>query len=55
MTLRSPGSRFEIQAIAAALPGQARRLLVDTGLTGREAAVARIGRPTPHLHRGSDQ
>ncbi|WP_407520519.1 cupin domain-containing protein [Methylobacterium oryzisoli] len=51
--------RFDIIAEALALPATADTLLVDTYLTDREAASARVFRvyrPTPpHFHRGSDE
>ncbi|SFU79363.1 Cupin domain-containing protein [Methylobacterium sp. 174MFSha1.1] len=51
--------RFDIGAIAAALPGSATTMLVDTYLTDRPAASARVFRvyrPTPaHYHAGCDE
>ena len=50
---------FDVAAIAAALPGEARTLLVDTYLTDRPAASARVFRvyrPTPpHYHATCDE
>jgi mannose-6-phosphate isomerase-like protein (cupin superfamily) len=50
---------FDIKAIAAALPDTARTLLVDTYLTNREQASARVFRvyrPTPpHYHATCDE
>lgn len=49
---------FDVTALAAALPDSARTLLVDTYLTDREAASARVFRvyrPTPpHYHATCD-
>jgi mannose-6-phosphate isomerase-like protein (cupin superfamily) len=51
--------RFDLRAIAAALPATAQTLLVDTYLTDREAASARVFRvyrPTPpHYHATRDE
>jgi mannose-6-phosphate isomerase-like protein (cupin superfamily) len=51
--------RFDLTAIAAALPETAQTLLVDTYLTDREAASARVFRvyrPTPpHYHATCDE
>jgi mannose-6-phosphate isomerase-like protein (cupin superfamily) len=51
--------RFDIEAIAASLPERASTLLVDTYLTDREAASARVFRvyrPTPpHYHATCDE
>lgn len=51
--------RFDIGAIAAALPESATTMLVDTYLTDRPAASARVFRvyrPTPaHYHEGCDE
>lgn len=51
--------RFDIEAIAAALPATATTMLVDTYLTDRPAASARVFRvyrPTPaHYHEGCDE
>lgn len=51
--------RFDIRAIAAALPDSATTMLVDTYLTDRPAASARVFRvyrPTPaHYHEGCDE
>lgn len=51
--------RFDLKAIAAALPQAAETLLVDTYLTDREAASARVFRvykPTPpHYHATCDE
>ncbi len=51
--------RFDIRAIAAALPDTAATMLVDTYLTDRPAASARVFRvyrPTPaHYHEGCDE
>jgi mannose-6-phosphate isomerase-like protein (cupin superfamily) len=51
--------RFDIVAIAAALPETAKTLLVDTYLTNREQAssrVFRVYRPTPaHYHATCDE
>ncbi|TNC10274.1 cupin domain-containing protein [Methylobacterium terricola] len=51
--------RFDIGAIAAALPAHATTMLVDTYLTDRPAASARVFRvyrPTPaHYHAGCDE
>lgn len=51
--------RFDIAAIAAALPESATTMLVDTYLTDRPAASARVFRvyrPTPaHYHEGCDE
>src|SRR5215216_1393476 len=41
---RSSTARFDVAAIAAALPETAQTLLVDTYLTDREAASARVFR-----------
>jgi mannose-6-phosphate isomerase-like protein (cupin superfamily) len=50
---------FDVAALAAALPEQAQTLLVDTYLTDREAASARVFRvyrPTPaHYHATCDE
>ena len=50
---------FDVAALAAALPDSARTLLVDTYLTDREAASARVFRvyrPTPpHYHATCDE
>lgn len=50
---------FDVAALAAALPGSAQTLLVDTYLTDREAASARVFRvyrPTPpHYHATCDE
>ena len=50
---------FDVAAIAAALPPSAATLLVDTYLTDRPAASARVFRvyrPTPpHFHRTCDE
>ena len=52
-------ARFDVRAIAASLPEKAQTLLVDTYLTNREAASARVFRvyrPTPpHYHEGCDE
>ena len=51
--------RFNVAAIAAALPATAATLLVDHYLTNREAASARVFRvyrPTPpHYHASCDE
>jgi mannose-6-phosphate isomerase-like protein (cupin superfamily) len=51
--------RFDLKAIAARLPETAQTLLVDTYLTDREAASARVFRvyrPTPpHYHATCDE
>ncbi|GJE60773.1 cupin domain-containing protein [Methylobacterium trifolii] len=51
--------RFDLTAIAAALPKTAQTLLVDTYLTDRKAASARVFRdyrPTPpHYHATCDE
>lgn len=51
--------RFDIKAIADALPPSAKTLLVDTYLTNREQASARVFRvyrPTPpHYHATCDE
>src|ERR1700675_1229119 len=51
--------RFDIAAIAAAMPETAKTLLVDTYLTNREQAssrVFRVYRPTPpHYHATCDE
>ncbi|TXM68806.1 cupin domain-containing protein [Methylobacterium sp. WL12] len=51
--------RFDLRAIAAALPETAQTLLVDTYLTDHEAASARVFRvyrPTPpHYHATCDE
>ncbi|GJD48044.1 hypothetical protein OPKNFCMD_0759 [Methylobacterium crusticola] len=51
--------RFDIRAIAAALPERATTMLVDTYLTDRPAASARVFRVyrgTPaHYHEGCDE
>lgn len=51
--------RFDIGAIAAAMPETAKTLLVDTYLTNREQAssrVFRVYRPTPpHYHATCDE
>ncbi|WP_298952772.1 cupin domain-containing protein [uncultured Methylobacterium sp.] len=51
--------RFDLAAVAAALPESAETLLVDTYLTDREAASARVFRvyrPTPpHYHATCDE
>ena len=51
--------RFDVAAIAASLPETAQTLLVDTYLTNRETASARVFRvyrPTPpHYHEGCDE
>src|ERR1700744_4133966 len=51
--------RFDIKAIADALPDTAKTLLVDTYLTNREQASARVFRvyrPTPaHYHATCDE
>lgn len=51
--------RFDLRAIAAAQPATAQTLLVDTYLTDREAASARVFRvyrPTPpHYHATCDE
>ena len=56
---RSSTARFDVAAIAAALPETAQTLLVDTYLTDRQAASARVFRvyrPTPpHYHEGCDE
>jgi len=50
---------FDVAALAASLPDRAKTLLVDTYLTDREAASARvfrIYRPTPpHYHATCDE
>lgn len=50
---------FDVAALAAALPDSAKTLLVDTYLTDREAASARVFRvyrPTPpHYHATCDE
>ena len=52
-------ARFDVNAIAAALPDTATTLLVDHYLTDREAASARVFRvyrPTPpHYHANCDE
>lgn len=52
-------ARFDLKAIAATLPETAQTLLVDTYLTDREAASARVFRvyrPTPpHYHATCDE
>jgi mannose-6-phosphate isomerase-like protein (cupin superfamily) len=56
---RPSTGRFDVAAIAAALPDTAQTLLVDTYLTDRQAASARVFRvyrPTPpHYHEGCDE
>ncbi len=51
--------RFDVRAIADALPASAATMLVDTYLTDRPAASARVFRvyrPTPaHYHEGCDE
>jgi mannose-6-phosphate isomerase-like protein (cupin superfamily) len=51
--------RFDLRAIAAALPATAQTLLVDTYLTDREAASARVFRvyrtTPPHYHATCDE
>lgn len=51
--------RFDVTAIAAALPEQAKTLLVDTYLTNRDAASARVFRvyraTPPHYHATCDE
>ena len=51
--------RFDVMQIAAALPETAETLLVDTYLTNREAASARVFRvyraTPPHYHNGCDE
>ncbi|MFE1597648.1 cupin domain-containing protein [Methylobacterium sp. ID0610] len=51
--------RFDLTAIAAALPATAETLLVDTYLTDREAASARVFRvykaTPPHYHATCDE
>ncbi|KMO28787.1 cupin [Methylobacterium variabile] len=51
--------RFNLAALAAALPDQAETLLVDTYLTNREAASSRIFRvyrgTPPHYHETCDE
>lgn len=51
--------RFDVMAIAASLPETATTLLVDTYLTDREAASARIFRVykpvPPHYHESCDE
>ena len=52
-------ARFDLRAIAAALPETASTLLVDRYLTDREAASARVFRvyrgTPPHYHANSDE
>lgn len=52
-------ARFDLRAIAAALPETADTLLVDRYLTDREAASARVFRvyrgTPPHYHANSDE
>lgn len=61
MTEKHPqaSARFDVKAIAAALPETATTLLVDHYLTDREAASARVFRvyrPTPpHYHASCDE
>lgn len=59
MTEESNTGRFDLKAIAATLPETAQTLLVDTYLTDREAASARVFRvyrPTPpHYHATCDE
>lgn len=61
MTQTSPTTtgRFDVHAIAADLPATAKTLLVDTYLTDRPAASARVFRvyrPTPpHYHATCDE
>ncbi len=54
-----PSGRFDLAAIAAALPDRAETLLVDTYLTDREAASARVFRvyraTPPHYHATCDE
>ena len=56
---RERTGRFDIASIAAGLPETARTMLVDTYLTDREAASARVFRvyrPTPpHHHETCDE
>lgn len=51
--------RFDLKAVADALPAQADTLLVDTYLTDREAASARVFRvykgTPPHYHATCDE
>jgi mannose-6-phosphate isomerase-like protein (cupin superfamily) len=55
----SATGRFDIAAIAAAMPETAKTLLIDTYLTNREQAssrVFRVYRPTPpHYHATCDE
>ncbi|CAO4184129.1 cupin domain-containing protein [Methylorubrum populi] len=55
----SGGGRFDLHAIANALPATAATLLVDTYLSDRETAsvrVFRVYRPTPpHYHETCDE
>jgi len=58
-TNTSTTGRFDIAEIAAALPATAETLLVDTYLTNRPAASARVFRvykgTPPHYHVGCDE
>ena len=56
---KQTSGRFDVMAMAAALPGDAKTMLVDTYLTDRESASARIFRvlrPVPaHYHEACDE
>jgi len=56
---RARTGRFDVRAIAAALPATAETLLVDTYLTDHEAASARVFRvyrgTPPHYHATCDE
>ncbi|MEH3147812.1 MAG: cupin domain-containing protein [Methylobacterium frigidaeris] len=58
-TSTARSARFDLAAIAAALPETAATLLVDTYLTDREAASARVFRvykgTPPHYHATCDE
>ncbi|MEE8630263.1 MULTISPECIES: cupin domain-containing protein [Methylobacterium] len=58
-TEKATSGRFDVRAIADALPASATTMLVDTYLTDRPAASARVFRvyrPTPaHYHEGCDE
>ena len=56
---RATTGRFDVRATAAALPATAETLLVDTYLTDRETASARVFRiyrgTPPHYHAACDE
>jgi hypothetical protein len=58
-TVSPSTGRFDVAEIAAALPATATTLLVDTYLTNREAASARVFRvyrgTPPHYHAQCDE